>query len=470
MSETPLPCAIDQPFVAEYERQVAHWSRVSLPKVKWPTFKIMLGGDQYYATLFNMIERANSHIFIVSYTFDSSVVSLHILENLMKALQRGVRVYLFLENLIELPRKDRLDEFKRAGGVVIQRSKGKSFQSMLNKTFFQRDHEKLFIADNQFVLGSANISEHYGDRRFGKPFFYDMNFHGKNCLSRELAEFLESYVDYRKLGATSKYTRLQHDLEDYVAQFKSIPLSYRVVKFYSAEVPFNMSLQRKILDLIAEAQRNIKIISAYYYPIRAVEEALVEARKRGVAVELITSRKRDIPAYKNFVNGVLFNNLLLNGIRVYEFRERYLHAKAIAIDDRIVNLGSFNLDRWSWYNNIETVVHVEDSPQESADYETAFQTLKAKSEPIGAQLGHARLSKLVRNLFWDNFFLRTCDRLMNRAFFAFHTEMENSLFVKMHRYLSWAPPNVPQTAQMKLANELIGKVPLNDIKRAVKEE
>ena len=40
----------------------------------------------------------------------------------------------------------------------------------LNKSFFQRDHEKLFVADNKFILGSANISEFYGDKRFGKPF------------------------------------------------------------------------------------------------------------------------------------------------------------------------------------------------------------------------------------------------------------------------------------------------------------
>jgi len=467
VSSEPIPCSLKASFVDAWTTEIVHWSKTPIPKVAWPKFKIMMGGDAYYNQIFKMLDQAKSHIFVISYTFDSSVVSLHVMEGLKQALSRGVKVYLFLENLIELPKAELLAEFKREGGVVIQRSKHKSFQAMLNKTFFQRDHEKLFVTDSQFVIGSANISEYYGEQRYGKPFFYDINLFGENCLSAEIAEFLETYIDPTKQQPGSKYSLLQTDLDEYVARFPSIPISYKEIGFYTTIIPFNISLQKKYLDSIAQAKHSIKILSAYYYPIRVFEDAIADARKRGVTVELITSYKRDIPAYKNFVNGILFQNLLKKGVKVYQFSERYLHAKAMAVDDRMVNLGSFNIDRWSWYNNIETVVHLEDFKKESQEYDRIFQSLKAKSQEIFPKKRYERTSKLIQNLFWNNFFLKSCDRLMNRAYFAFHAETENSFVVSMHRYLSWWPKPEVTTPPMQQANELIGKVPLNQIKHLV---
>lgn len=460
---------LNKAFLKSYEQTITNLKKTPLQKVPWPKFKIIFGGDDYYNHIFKMIDTSESHIFIVAYTFDSSVVSVHILDNLVKALKRNVKVYLFLENLIELPKKEYLTRFEKHGGVVIQRSKHKSFKSMLNKTFFQRDHEKLFITDNQFILGSANISEFYGDKRFGRPFFYDLNFYGKNCLVKELSEFLETYINHTKLKQNTKYFQLSEDLEVFAKTYKSELIRNKSIQFYTCYVPFNMSLQHKILELISQAKHNIKIVSAYYYPIKVVEDAIISARKRGVEVELITSYKRDIPAYKNFVNGILFNNLLRNGVHVYQFKDRYLHAKSIGIDDKIVNIGSFNLDRWSWYNNIETVIHLENSKQENQDYNKIFDILKDQSEEIEAKIKYNRVSKLISNLFWDNFFLKTCDRLMNRAFFAFHTEMENSIFLKMHKSMSWSPIMPIQTEKMARANSLIGKIELNDIKKHLDE-
>lgn len=458
---------LNHEFLSAFEERVSEIQKIPLKKIPWPKFQILLGGDDYYTRIFKMIDSAESHIFIVSYTFDSSVVSIHILDGLIKALNRNVKVYLFLENLIELPKKEHLTRFKKNGGIIIQRSKHKYFKSMLNKTFFQRDHEKLFISDNKFIIGSANISEYYGDKRFGKPFFYDLNFYGKNCLVEEIADFLESYINSTKLKEHTKYYALLADLNSYVKSYKSCKITNKLIHFYSCNVPFNMSLQNKILELIGQAKKNIKIISAYYYPIKVVENAIIEAKNRGVEVELITSYKRDIPCYKNFVNGILFNNLLQNGIKVYQFKNQYLHAKSIGIDDRIVNIGSFNLDRWSWYNNIETVIHVEDSKQESREYQKIFDLMRLKSEQIRPQIHYKRSSKMITNLFWDNFFLKTCDRLMNRAFFAFHTEMENSIFLKMNKSMSWSQESQLRSQKMKQANFMVGQIELNKIKESI---
>lgn len=82
---------------------------------------------------------------------------------------------------------------------------------------------------------------------------------------------------------------------------------------------------------------------------------MIEAmQKRNVQVEIITARKRDQPVYKTFLNSYLFRKLHKHGAVVYEEPYKFLHMKAIEIDDcKQVNVGSFNHDLWSFFCNNE---------------------------------------------------------------------------------------------------------------------
>jgi phosphatidylserine/phosphatidylglycerophosphate/cardiolipin synthase-like enzyme len=82
-----------------------------------------------------------------------------------------------------------------------------------------------------------------------------------------------------------------------------------------------------------------------------IEDALIEAiEKRGVDVEIITARKRDQPIYKSFLNSDLFSELIKKGVRVYEEPYKYLHMKAVNVDEgKYITIGSLNQDHCSFY-------------------------------------------------------------------------------------------------------------------------
>ncbi len=86
----------------------------------------------------------------------------------------------------------------------------------------------------------------------------------------------------------------------------------------------------------------------------------MQALARGVKVEIITAARRDQPAYKNMKNSLLMKRLLLRGVAAWEYLPGVLHSKCYFIDGKIVNLGSFNNDRWSWRINDEVNVRIED--------------------------------------------------------------------------------------------------------------
>lgn len=114
-------------------------------------------------------------------------------------------------------------------------------------------------------------------------------------------------------------------------------------------------MSRAVLDIIKQAKHSIKIIQPYVQNVEELEDLLVEAmEKRGVEVEIVTARIRDQPVYRTFLNADLFKYLKSHGAIVYEEPYKFLHMKAVVVDDgKFITLGSLNQDIWSFYCNNE---------------------------------------------------------------------------------------------------------------------
>ena len=98
-------------------------------------------------------------------------------------------------------------------------------------------------------------------------------------------------------------------------------------------------IQKYIMDMINKAQKEVIIVQPYYYPIKKIEKCINDALERGVHVELITSAKRDQPAYAPLKNYRMTEKLIAKGLKVFEMHDKYLHMKAYYVDDQMFTLG-----------------------------------------------------------------------------------------------------------------------------------
>jgi phosphatidylserine/phosphatidylglycerophosphate/cardiolipin synthase-like enzyme len=207
------------------------------------------------------------------------------------------------------------------------------------------------------------------------------------------------------------------------------------LKLAYCKQPFHMQIQRNILWRIDHAQKHIKIIAPYYYPIESLNRALFNARMRGVKVEIVTSVDRDIPAYREFSNSLLFNKLLLQGVEVYEYGHHYLHAKGILVDDEYLSVGSFNMDRWSWWNNVEAMIEIVNRKNELDQFKNIYSELKSKSYPVPCKENVEKEKRfMIRG--WKLFHF-LCDKLMNRGVYSYFQNSEGSLLEQMQTNMSW---------------------------------
>lgn len=107
---------------------------------------------------------------------------------------------------------------------------------------------------------------------------------------------------------------------------------------------------KAITDQINKAQKSIKVM-AYSFTSAPIANALLDAKKRGVNVEVIIDKSRDTERYSETR---FFRN---QGIPVYvDGKEAIQHNKVMIIDSEIVITGSFNFTKAAEEKNAENVL------------------------------------------------------------------------------------------------------------------
>ncbi|MEO8755225.1 MAG: phospholipase D-like domain-containing protein [Casimicrobiaceae bacterium] len=107
-----------------------------------------------------------------------------------------------------------------------------------------------------------------------------------------------------------------------------------------------------MLSAVASSDATVHITMAYFVPDPQTLEALKEAARRGVDVKLI------LPGFSDFwavwhAGRSHYTELLAAGVKIYERKDRLLHANTAVIDGVRTTIGSSNLDWRSFLHNHE---------------------------------------------------------------------------------------------------------------------
>lgn len=215
----------------------------------------------------------------------------------------------------------------------------------------------MILVDDHIFIGSSNIGADYGGEKYGNDMFLDLNMRLKGYCTDRVYDLIENVLlkkhsskemlsssgleKWKIRRAFKKLDKFQNS--EYVSKGKYDILVSKCGK--------KSEIQNDLFNNIVRAKRKIVLLSPYYFDSVLEFLPLVEAVERGVEVEILTSKNRDIDCYKSLKNEYLFKELIEAGVKVYEFPEKFLHGKAFLFDDKVLQLGSFNLDGWSFKNN-----------------------------------------------------------------------------------------------------------------------
>jgi cardiolipin synthase len=120
------------------------------------------------------------------------------------------------------------------------------------------------------------------------------------------------------------------------------------------------AIERSYIEALQGARTRIDIVCPYFYPGRVFRRMLRQAARRGVRVRLLLQGKLDY-RIAGLAAQVLYDELLAQGVRIFEYTPAFLHAKVALADDDWATVGSSNIDPLSLLLNLEANVVVSDA-------------------------------------------------------------------------------------------------------------
>ena len=291
---------------------------------------------------FEAIDAAERSIWLESYIFEPDDTGRALLQRLTEKARSGVEVRLLIDafgSLNAYLRPGLFHALRAAGGqVAFFQPPSSLFKSRINL----RNHRKIYLFDQTVLLsGGINLaSEYLNPDQPGS--WVDMTFRAQGPMVQTYAHTFAQdwhYTTGESLELKGNWTH-QGDL---LAQ--AVPSGPDMAADTIREV---------LLSAIAQAQRQILIVTPYFIPDEPVLEAVLLACKRGVAVRLLTPRVTDHLIF-DLGRAPYMRELYEAGADICLYTPTMLHAKAVIVDEALAVIGSANLDYRSLLINYELV-------------------------------------------------------------------------------------------------------------------
>ncbi|MGE0014799.1 MAG: cardiolipin synthase [Candidatus Methanomethylophilaceae archaeon] len=307
--------------------------------------RVYTDGRDYYRDLFDDIRNAKETINFEFYIVRDDEMGAALVNLFTEKLKQGVQVRVMCDayGFGKGPKKS-MKEFVRAGGqFTLFHSRA---TCMLTPRKNNRNHRKIMVVDGRIGwTGGHNIGNEYiGKGPLGNWRDTSVRIEGGAVLGMQI-RFL---TDWRYA------TRVDITTEGIF--YKNVPGKGReIVQIISGgpDVLESSPIHGQYMMLFTRCRRTLYIHTPYLVPDEAALSMLRIAAISGVDVRIIIPDKPDHP-FVYWANLFYANLLMQSGVRVYHYKNGFMHSKAIVADSYYCSVGSANLDERSMNLNFET--------------------------------------------------------------------------------------------------------------------
>ncbi|WP_051569184.1 cardiolipin synthase [Alkaliphilus transvaalensis] len=305
--------------------------------------KVLQNGDETFGAILHAIKRAEHHIHMEYFIIKDSEIGRKIRDALVERAKAGVEVRVIYDAVgcWKLD-KNFFGELRRVGGKVVPflPVSFPFFGSRLN----YRNHRKILIVDGTTgFLGGLNI----GDEYLGKS--EKMGFWRDTHLKIEG----EAVYVIQAIFLMDWFFVKGEELDDPIYFPRQGNCGTQLVQVASSGPDSQWeSIHQAYFSAISAASKRIFIMSPYLIPDESIMMALKTAAIRGVDVRIILPSEPDHRTVF-WASRSHFKELLLAGVRIYEYQKGFVHGKVILADDDFVSIGTANLDIRSFHLNFE---------------------------------------------------------------------------------------------------------------------
>ncbi len=386
-------------------------------------FRLVADGEEAFAVRAHLAEQAGRSLDIQTYIWHADLTGLYIAHVVLEAADRGVKVRLLLDDLDAQAKNTGLaalaahpniavrlfNPFASRSGFLGNVGEWVSHFNRINR----RMHNKSWIADNRVaIVGGRNIGDEYFSAS-NDVNFIDLDFAMVGPVVRDASATFDQYwnsasaypmeildrqgvtdaaleklrealrvnasaaQNSRYAQALAEDTAVQHLLQS------ELPAQWSSHYQFVADTPNKISEQEAtstpvlaaIKTMLDTTERDAIVVSPYFVPGESGARYLGALAAAGKQVRILTNSlaANDVAVVHGGYSRYR-KTLLASGIQLWELKPvggktrskifgssgASLHTKALSVDNRVLFVGSYNIDPRSALLNCEQGVMVED--------------------------------------------------------------------------------------------------------------
>lgn len=308
---------------------------------------LLINGEDYYPRVFKAVRAARREILIETFIIFEDKVGRAFKNVLVAAARRGVHIELTVDGYGTAELSPRYIGELTEAGINIHVFDPARRVFGLRSNLFRRMHRKILLIDGEcaFIGGINYSADHLGDYGPMAKQDYALEVQGPVVadIHRDVLRMLKPVIK-----APSDVCPGRCRVGD-----ARLLLSIRDNADHSTDI------EEQYLLAIRAAAHRLVIANAYFFPGYRLLRELRNASRRGVEVTLILQGQPDMPWVRS-ASRLLYNYLLRDGVRIFEYCQRPFHGKVALMDHEWSTVGSSNLDPLSLALNLEANLFIRD--------------------------------------------------------------------------------------------------------------
>jgi len=382
--------------------------------------KLLGDGPENFALRAEIMKNARSYIELQTYIFADDATGRDTARIFKEKITAGLEVRLIVDAYNKFSDQDRdfyekLEKF----GLQIAGFEPLSF-TFLNdnylptlREFNMRYHEKYLMVDDYIgIVGGTNIADEYAglgtepekqmrdqDVLLTGPVVKDLRIAFKENFN-EFKEREQSRPAWLKKARSRGPRNVPGETEG--LKFNPVELPFKIENFADPEAMVRLIRSRPryeetyiyqtYLFLIKSARKSILIENSYFIPDQELNQAILDAARRGVEIVMIIEcgKPKDPYQMQPAITRHYYLPLMEAGVKIYEWQlmakgQEALHSKFAVFDGQVSIIGSYNLDPRCKLLNSENVVLINSEKTAQALIDYVHTKDLGRTEPVSLE-------------------------------------------------------------------------------------
>lgn len=308
-------------------------------------------GEEMWKSMLVDLENAQNFIYLEFFIIEQGEFWDSILDILKEKAKQGLDVRVLFDD-IGCMRTLPGNYAKKLRKYGIKATQFSRLKGQADNEFNNRSHRKLMIVDGKICYtGGVNIADEYVNlkKRFGHWKDSGIRLEGEAVYEFTRMFLIDFGINVKKPpenpDAETLFPATDVSADGYVVPFGDGPKP-----FYKRRVA-----QSLIVDMLFNAKRYAYITTPYLIIDNDLCLALESAALKGVDVRIVVPHIPDKKIVFEMTK-TFYERLMKAGVKIYEYKPGFIHAKSYLVDDETAMIGTVNMDYRSLVHHFENGV------------------------------------------------------------------------------------------------------------------